>query len=574
MSLSCDLMKKSCTFLFLALFMLGTGTAAVAAKVDLLQLGGMPVIGPIVSIQVPLLTKPVTLDGKFTTTDEWSDTVGNDLTLMCASTNCGNAPTSSVPAKAWLKHDNTWLYYLFQANYTPPSGAPPAETNAGPEYLWGISGNQYSHHNWYAVCPGFCFFDGFYDSAQRKNVNDPNSNLFQPPIVQGYGAFSGNRYTFELQVLLNSGQADHWNLAPGKTYGVPGSDGLMFLTFSAQCAPVSSECGTFPSGFPATWDYYRSVTLSLLTTAIAVPTTATTAQKTASISPPVTGTSTTGMTGGIIGQAQFGDLWLLGPVALVIVVASVLIVRRRKTSATTAAVIEKPAEGTVQKLSAEPSIPTGYRELDGMLAGGLPEGYAIGLVSQSYDERDLLVRKIIQSSLASGRPTFYLSNDIARTRDLTTRFSQNFFALSPMAEKIATDRPNLLKIPDVGDLSNLNISAHEIIETKSGSARSKLIVIDLLTDLLLRNKVLTTRRWLTDFISRRKATGFTLVATLDPSVASKEEVQAIVGVFDGVIEFFEKELQERARRFLVIKKMYGREYSDSELMLDRKALIE
>ena len=208
-----------------------------------------------------------------------------------------------------------------------------------------------------------------------------------------------------------------------------------------------------------------------------------------------------------------------------------------------------------------------------MLAGGLPEGYAVALVSQSYDERDLLVRKIIQSSLISGRPTFYLSNDIARTRDLTTRFSQNFFALSPMAEKIASDRPNLYKIPDVGDLSNLNISLHEIIESKSGSARSKLIVIDLLSDLLLRNKVLTSRRWLTDFIGRRKAAGFTVIATLDPSIAPKEDVQAIVGVFDGVIEFFEKELQERARRFLVIKKMYGREYSDSELMLDRQMLI-
>jgi KaiC/GvpD/RAD55 family RecA-like ATPase len=279
------------------------------------------------------------------------------------------------------------------------------------------------------------------------------------------------------------------------------------------------------------------------------------------------------MTGAIIGQPQFGGIWFLAPVAAVIVVASILVLRRRKTTQTTVTVIEKPVEGTVPKLSTEPSIATGYRELDGMLAGGLPEGYAVALVSQSYDERDLLVRKIIQSSLASGRPTFYLSNDIARTRDLTARFSQNFFALSPMADKIGADRPNLLRIPDVGDLSNLNITSHGIIETKSGTARSKLIVIDLLSDLLLRNKVLTTRRWLTDFIGRRKATGFTVIATLDPSIASKEDVQAIVGVFDGVIEFFERELQERARRFLVIKKMYGREYSDSELMLDRQALI-
>lgn len=568
-------MKRGLCVAFLAVVILATGTTSVAATTTVSQLSGMPIVGPVVSIQVPLSTRTVTIDGKLDS-DEWSDTIENDLTLKCATANCGTAPVSSLQGKAWLKHDNTWLYYLFQTSYTPPSGAPADWTGSGLEYWWGISGNKYDYHNWYNVCPGLCFGEGFYDG--QKNVNDPNSNLFQPPVAEGFGTFSENLYTFELKVLLNSSQKLLWNLAPAKTYGVRGSDGIMFLYFSGLCVPRGSACGTYSSGQPSTWDYYRSVTLSLLTTAIAVPNTMSTSTTQASTTqteslPSRAISSTTAMTGEIVGQTQFGGIWILGPVAAVIVIASILIVRRRKPTVTTATVIEKPAEGIVPKLSSEPSIPTGYRELDGMLAGGLPEGYAVALVSQSYDERDLLVRKIIQSSLTSGRPTFYLSNDIARTRDLTTRFSQNFFALSPMAERIASDRPNLLKIPDVGDLSNLNISSHEIIEAKSGSTRSKLIVIDLLSDLLLRNKVLITRRWLTDFIGRRKATGFTVIATLDPSIASKEDVQAIVGVFDGVIEFFEKELQERARRFLVIKKMYGREYSDSELMLDRQALI-
>ena len=61
-------------------------------------------------------------------------------------------------------------------------------------------------------------------------------------------------------------------------------------------------------------------------------------------------------------------------------------------------------------------------------------------------------------------------------------------------------------------------------------------------------------------------------STLDPSVGSKEDVHAIVGVFDGVIEMFEKLLQERTRRFLIIKKMFGRNYSEDEVMLDRLEL--
>ena len=61
-----------------------------------------------------------------------------------------------------------------------------------------------------------------------------------------------------------------------------------------------------------------------------------------------------------------------------------------------------------------------------------------------------------------------------------------------------------------------------------------------------------------DFISKRKANGFTILATLDPSIAPKEDVGTTIGVFDGVIEIYERSLQERSRRFLIVKKMYGR----------------
>ena len=465
-------MKRGLCVAFLAAVILTLATPLVAAKTSVYQLGGMPVVGPVVSIQVPLLTKTVTIDGKLEH-DEWSDTIENDLTLKCTSTNCGTAPVSSLQGKAWLKHDNTWLYYLFQTGYTPPSGAPADRTSSGLEYWWGIDGNKYDYHNYYNVCPGLCFGEGFYDG--QKHVSDPNSNMFQPPVAEGFGTFGENHYTFELKVLLNSSQKFHWNLAPAKTYGVPRSDGIMFLYFNGLCVPRGSSCGTYSNGEPATWDYYRSVTLSLLTTAIAVPNTvsSSTAQasttETESLSSKAI-SSTTTMTGEIVGQTQFGGIWLLLPVAAIIAVASIFLVVRRRSTTRTASVTEQPAKASVPTSSVEPSIPTGYGELDRMLAGGLPEGYAVALVSQSYDERDLLVRKIVQSSLVSGRPTFYLSNDIARTRDLTTRFSQNFFALSPMAEKIASDRPNLYRIPDVGDLSSLNISIHEIIESKSGSA--------------------------------------------------------------------------------------------------------
>ena len=219
-------------------------------------------------------------------------------------------------------------------------------------------------------------------------------------------------------------------------------------------------------------------------------------------------------------------------------------------------------------------LSTGYGDLDRLLAGGLPEGYTVLLVSPPCDERDLLLRKIIDSALASGRPTFYVSSDPGRIQDLVGRYWKDFYALSPQADKIMSPPANLYKISGIENLSDLNISLTKMMEIRLRDPRaSRLIVLDVLTDILLHHKALTTRKWLSDFLARRKAEGFITLAFLNPLIAPKEETQTVVDVFDGVIEIYEKALAERSRRFLVIKKMYGRRYSDSELMLDKEKLF-
>jgi len=197
------------------------------------------------------------------------------------------------------------------------------------------------------------------------------------------------------------------------------------------------------------------------------------------------------------------------------------------------------------------------------------------LVSPSYDERDLLLRKIIDSSLSSGSPAFYVSNDIERTQDLLARYQHGFYAFSPQAARIEPKPSNLYQLPSIDNLSDHTLSLSLAIR----DARSKekpgrmLLVLDTLSNVVLRYKTLTTTRWLTDFVGKRKAEGFTIVATLNPLSISKEELQTVVDLFDGVIEIFEKVLKERARRFLIVKKMYGRKYSESELMLDKDKLF-
>ncbi len=264
--------------------------------------------------------------------------------------------------------------------------------------------------------------------------------------------------------------------------------------------------------------------------------------------------------------------WLIGGglIAIVALTSSILVLmRRRRTLSMHASLSPK----TVPTPMAQPIISTGYSDLDRLLAGGIPQGHSIVLVSPSCDERDLLVGKIIDSGFAAGTQTFYLSSDIAKTRDLIGTYAENFYALNPLADKIASGRANLFKIPDVGDLSNLNITSSEIMESHLKDGPSKIVIIDFLTDLLLRNKALTTRKWLSDFAARRKAAGFTILGTLDPSIAPKQDIQTITGVFDGIIEIYEKPLADKTRRFLVIRKMYGRNYSEDELLLDKQKLL-
>jgi KaiC/GvpD/RAD55 family RecA-like ATPase len=228
------------------------------------------------------------------------------------------------------------------------------------------------------------------------------------------------------------------------------------------------------------------------------------------------------------------------------------------------------------KVQQKPTLSTGYPDLDGALKGGIPEGYAVVLVSPSYDERDLLLRRIIDSAISSGRPTFYISSDIERTQDLLSRYQGGFYAFSPLADKIAPNAANLYKIPYLTEnLSEANISltlAFKQARAKE-QATNLVLVIDILSDLLVRYKAITTRRWLADFVGKRKVEGFTTLATLDPLAGTKEDNQMVIGFFDGVIEIFEKELKERSRRFLVVKKMYGKKYSESELMLDKDKLF-
>ncbi|HXZ89989.1 MAG TPA: hypothetical protein VEG61_02905 [Candidatus Dormibacteraeota bacterium] len=167
----------------------------------------------------------------------------------------------------------------------------------------------------------------------------------------------------------------------------------------------------------------------------------------------------------------------------------------------------------------------------------------------------------------------FVSGDVRKIEDMLGKYHDNFYAFCPQANKETPGHPNLFNVARIEDLSDFNISltmSLRRIPVRQGAR--KIMIIDILSDVLLQHKLLTTRRWLSDFLTRRKADGFTILATFNPLGAAREEVQTLMDSFDGVIEIYEKELKEKARRFLTIKKMYGVRYSETEVMLDKNKL--
>jgi archaellum biogenesis ATPase FlaH len=283
-----------------------------------------------------------------------------------------------------------------------------------------------------------------------------------------------------------------------------------------------------------------------------------------------------------------GTLGIVGVIVAVALIGSVMAFMRRGKSQ--AGSKKAPVKQEVVKPEVKPevksevtpegphvkvaqNITTGYDELDSLLAGGLPVGFAILIVSPPCDERDLLFKKIIESALSMGSSVCFLSRDLSRTQDFAGRYQKNFYVFSPQAEKIALGGASVFKIQGVQNLSDLNISFTKGVETLPKTGSGRVLIIDLLSDVLLDHKALMTRKWLDDFIGKRKTEGFTILGVLNPLISSKQETQTIMDLFDGIIEIYERELRERARRFLIVKKMYGRKYVETELMLDKDKLF-
>ena len=198
------------------------------------------------------------------------------------------------------------------------------------------------------------------------------------------------------------------------------------------------------------------------------------------------------------------------------------------------------------------------------------------LTSPSCDERDSLIKRFLEAGAKEGQVTFYITTKTSGLKNFVEEYPSNFylFVCNPQADKIIKDMPNVLKLKGVENLTGINIalsSAFRKLESLKGPRRA---CVEVVSDILLQHQAILTRRWLNALIPELRSKGFTTLAVMDPGMHTPQEVRAVLGLFDGEINIYEKETEKGLERFLKIKKMTNQRYSKSELSLQEEKLQE
>ncbi len=231
----------------------------------------------------------------------------------------------------------------------------------------------------------------------------------------------------------------------------------------------------------------------------------------------------------------------------------------------------EPMAGVVRATS----IATGCGDLDDLLLGGIPENYTVVLTSPSCDERDLLIKRFLEAGAKKGEVTFYVTIDPGGVKTLARKHQSNFFLFvcNPAADAIIKSLPNVSKLKGVKNLTDISIALTSTFRRLNKSPKGpRRACIEIISDVLLEHHAASTRKWLTALIPKLKSRGFTTLAVMNPQMHPPQEVQAILGLFEGEINIYEKETKKGLRKHLKVKKMANQRYLDSETPLRKKRL--
>lgn len=215
-------------------------------------------------------------------------------------------------------------------------------------------------------------------------------------------------------------------------------------------------------------------------------------------------------------------------------------------------------------------VVTGYPILDTLLCGGVPQKFAVVLTSPPCDEKDLLIKRFLETGAENDEPTFYFTIEPSLAGSLARNYSSTFymFVCNPQGEAILRSAPNISILKGVENLTNLSVALTSNIRKLDPSQKgTRRICLNIISDVLLLDGVVQTRRWLTELLTQLKSVGFTTLAVIDPQMHPPEQLHAILDLFEGEINIREAETDEGLGRFLKIKRISNQKYLKDEAYL-------
>jgi hypothetical protein len=166
---------------------------------------------------------------------------------------------------------------------------------------------------------------------------------------------------------------------------------------------------------------------------------------------------------------------------------------------------------TVNEVILPDRVSVGYKDLDNLLFGGLPDRYAVVLNSISCDETKLIINCFLEKGVRKGEPTFLITIDASRWERVAEDFSNfHLFVCNPQAETAVKSLPNITKLRGVESLTGISIPIFSTLRNlEESSCKPRRACLEVLTDILLQHHAAQTRRWLVGLITELKSKGFT-----------------------------------------------------------------
>ena len=219
-------------------------------------------------------------------------------------------------------------------------------------------------------------------------------------------------------------------------------------------------------------------------------------------------------------------------------------------------------------------VSTGYKDLDDLMFGGIPENYAVLLTSPSCDERNLLIERFLETGVRGEETVFQITIDARGLEALAQKYASFYlFLCNPEADAIIESRPNVFKLKGVENLTEIDIALTTALrKVDEASIESRRACIEIVSDILLQHHAVSTRRWLTALIPKLKSLGFTTLAVMNPHMHAPQEVEAILDLFQGEISLYRTKTDKGFRRFLRIEKLHNLDYSEKEVTLKKEKL--